>query len=176
MIADLPPAIHQQVQHVQDAADRYLDKRGIELRRRVFIRGVSDNPLGLGRDSYAAIKPFTGDMVLSPEAAHDFAVFYDARKDPTRDTIYMDAPRAALHEALHVYNPAASEGLVDAVAIDLTRGFTNRYTRDRWSISFIEPGYPRLVAKVRQQSARWCGAGWRGKCARQYRLWRLSVA
>ena len=163
-----PPVLddHSKIEVVYDEAQDYLESKGF-----VFIDDVelaenpSTDPLGLGKDTYAAIELDTGYMVLSPEAWDDTVTLYDTRsKQLPLDSYDLFAVVTALHEPLHVsaYGDYGNEGLVEAVAMDNLPGFLSEfapYERHPWSeVQYLAlEAYPEEVQDVWEESTQACG-------------------
>ena len=88
------------------------------------------------------------------------------------------AVETLLHEQLHTDRDYAriDEGVVDALAADLTPAFMHRIGAHAWGP--VELHYDALVQVVRQASARATGGSWRARAARLWRraLWPMTSA
>lgn len=163
-----PPPISQpeaQAQSALDATATYLARRDLAPGVRATLGEVSAHPYG-HRHAAAAVSLETGNVQLSPRAFESAAAFYRARW--TREPLTTASVATLLHEQLHLVNPRASEGLVEAVAQDHAQRLLRRWTGSTYNLG-VTPAYPRETRQIWHESALACESAWDSPCARAYR-------
>lgn len=170
MIADAPPAY---VEHINQHVEYFLKDRGFipEGRLSPYFADVPD-----GRFDIDAYVDYSGYSEFRSALLADYKDLYQARVRDWHGTtvqryVRPSPIRVLIHEWLHLVNWDAPEGVVDAVAADLTDPFIKYYTgealpKGRW----IPLSYPALVGNVRQESANRFYTGWRGERAMEWRF------
>jgi hypothetical protein len=158
---DMPPPVV--MEHYFDHAQNYLGERGYRLTVPVHVEPAAEHPFGV-EHAGAAIYPHTGRMQPSHGFARGLHQLHHAKHAP----FSLSPITTVLHETLHVVNPDAPEGLVEAVAADLTKPFARRMGI-RVKGTRVSVAYWRETQAVRNAAAGQCGQVWWSQCAKQVR-------
>lgn len=169
-----PPPPAELVEYVADHAQNYLSEHGLHMKMPLAFSGFSNAPLGVATAN-AAVYLHTGEWQATPEMGESLHETWRVAKDPRvySSSLDLSSFTTILHESLHLVNPKASEGLVEAVAADHTKRFARRMgVPIKWTT--VSVAYPAQTNQVRQATA--CGLKWWSPCSKQVRVNQLREA
>lgn len=120
------------IQPVADATAQFLTKRGFAPKVAPNVVSVEAwafrSTMGAQmRDTQAAVLLHSGWMSVDYRIAHQLRHLRRAHMGHA-GPLPASAARTIIHEVLHLSAPDAPEGLIDAVALDLTAAFIDHYT------------------------------------------------